>query len=46
MKALLHFKFEVPDSQLFLLYLEASAYVCKILYRHYPEGTDKFPKII
>lgn len=43
---LLHFKFEIPDSQLFLLYLEASAYVCKILYRHYLEGNDKFPKII
>jgi hypothetical protein len=40
MKALLHFKFEVPDSQLFLLYLEPSADVCNILYRHHPEGTD------
>jgi len=46
MKALLHFKFEVPDSQLFLLYLEASAYVCKILYPHYLEEVDKYPKRI
>jgi len=46
MKALLLFKSEVPDSQLFLLHLEASAYVSKLLCRHYPKGTDKYSKTI
>jgi hypothetical protein len=38
MKALFNFDCEVPHTQSFLLCLDSSADVCKILYLHTPEG--------